>query len=116
MPRSNSTMIHKLQTALNTRFGVRILVNRSQWYSQKQDRPVTTYVVRQATYDEKSKRTKAVDLFKSTSQIQIVLYLRDLWYELNGWEVPTDNEEWERVKVGWKPSKGLQNGQYRKKA
>lgn len=98
---SNSTLIHKLQQALNGK-GERILYTTSQFYSEQQNRPVTIYHVKQATYDEIEDKTRNVELFKSTSQIQIVLFLRDLWYEVNGWEVPQDNETWNNVKKGAK--------------
>ena len=94
---SNTTNIHKLQSAIN-RKGYKILYSTSQFYSSKQDRPVTMYILKQAVEDEETKRTHSVELFKSTSQIQILLYLRDLWYEINGWELPTDNPMWEEIK------------------
>ena len=39
MPTSNTQMIYKLQFALNSR-GMKILCNRSQFYSDKQNRPI----------------------------------------------------------------------------
>ena len=74
------------------------MYSTSQFYSVKQDRPITTYQIRQAIVDEETKKSKSVELFKSTSQLQILLFLRDLWYEVNGWEVPTDNEMWNKAK------------------
>lgn len=99
MAQSNSVMIHKLQRAINDNFGQKILYNKTQFYSEQQDRPVTMYVLKQATWDSKRKRNRNIELFSTTSQIQVVLFLRDLWYELNGWEVPTDNEEWNKAKA-----------------
>ena len=90
-------MIHKLQQAINLHGG-KILYSTSQFYSDKQDRPVTMYQVRQAVYDEDSGKYKHIDLYKSTSQIQIVLFLRDLWFEMNGWEIPKDNQTWNDIK------------------
>lgn len=98
MPSSNSVMIKKLQTAINQRFGAKLLLNRTQWYSKDQDRPITTYIIRQAVWDESKQKYTNVELFKSTSEIQLVLFLRDMWYELNGWEVPKDNETWNEIK------------------
>lgn len=95
---SNTQMIKKLQTAINARFGARLLVNKTQWYSDKKNMPVTTWIVKKAVYDEKKGRNINIELFKSTSQIQIVLFLRDMWYELNGWEVPDDNKMWNEIK------------------
>ena len=95
---SNTTLIRKLQTALNTK-GMKILYSTSQFYSEEQNRPITMYVIKRAVYDEQRGRNTNVELFKSTSQIQIVLFLRDLWYEVNGKEIPTDNEKWNAVKA-----------------
>ena len=94
---SNTVNIHKLQTAINQK-GYKILYSTSQFFSLTQNRPVTVYQVRQALVDEEQGKTKSIELFKSTSQLQILLFLRDMWYEINGWEVPTDNEEWNEAK------------------
>ena len=102
MAQSNSTMIHKLQSAINDKFGQKLLYNKTQFYSERQDRPVTMYVLKKAVWDDNRKRNKYIELFSTTSQIQTVLFLRDLWYELNGWEVPTDNEEWNTAKANYK--------------
>jgi hypothetical protein len=81
-------MIYKLQRALNSK-GLRILSNRSQFYSEDQNRPVTIYKVSQSRPDGIKK--KHVELFSSASQIQIVLFLRNLWYVVNGKPVPKTN-------------------------
>ena len=91
MPSSNSVMIHKLQVALNSK-GCRIMLNRTQFYSEEQKRPVTIYKVSQAIYDEKSKRYKHEEIFSSASEIQEVLFLRNLWYKVQGKDVPPTNE------------------------
>ena len=98
MPVSNSTMIHKLQNAINQKFDDTILYNKQQWYSQDQKRPVTSYIIRKAVYDNDRGKYVNLELFKTCSQIQVVLFLRDYWYELNGWDVPHDNEMWEKAK------------------
>ena len=94
---SNSVMIRKLQTAINMR-GYKLLYGTSQFYSEQQDRPVTMYTIRQAFYDEEKGKNKSVELYKSTSQIQVVLFLRDFWYDINGMEIPKDNEQWNAIK------------------
>ena len=96
---SNSTMIHKLQRAINSR-GYKVLYSTTQFYSDQQDRPVTMYILKQAVYDEEKGKHVNVDLFKSTSQIQIVLFLRDMWYDINGMEIPKNNEIWNDIKKG----------------
>ena len=94
---SNTTLIRKLQTALNTK-GMKILYSTTQFYSEDQDRPVTMYIIKRAVYDVEKGKNINIELFKSTSQIQIVLFLRDMWYEVNGKEVPQGNEKWNEVK------------------
>ncbi len=97
MPNSNSVMIHKLQHAINDKGG-NLLYNTTQFYSERENRPVTIYIIKQAQWSEERQKMINVELFSSTSQIQIVLFLRDFWYKLNNWEVPTDNPVWERAK------------------
>lgn len=94
---SNSVMIHRLQRALNSK-GLKILYSTTQFYSEDQDRPVTMYIIKRAVYDEEKGKNMNIELFKSTSQIQIVLFLRDMWYEVNGMEIPQGNEKWNAVK------------------
>ena len=94
---SNSVMIKKLQNALNMR-GMRIMYTTTQFYSLNENRPITTYHVKQAVWDDAKEKFVNMELFKSTSQIQIVLFLRDLWYSINGKEVPQDNEAWNNIK------------------
>lgn len=98
MPASNNAMINKLQTAINTTFGARLLYNKTQFYSKDQERPITLYIIKKAYWDEEKKKTYGVELFTSTSQIQVVLYLRDYWFRCNGWELPTDNEKWNAIR------------------
>ena len=94
---SNTVMIHKLQQALNMK-GQKLLYSTSQFYSEQQQRPVTMYHIKQAVYDEATGKNKNMELFKSVSQIQVVLFLRDMWYEVNGWELPNDNPIWNSKK------------------
>lgn len=94
---SNTVMIHNLQKALNLK-GMRIMYSTSQFYSEQQDRPVTIYHIKQAVYDSDKQKFVNQELFNSTSQIQIVLFLRDLWYTINGKELPTDNEKWNAIR------------------
>lgn len=97
MPNSNSVMIHKLQHAINDKGG-NLLYNTTQFYSETANRPVTIYIIKQAQWSEERQKMINVELFSSTSQIQIVLFLRDFWYKINDWEVPTDNPIWEQAK------------------
>lgn len=75
------------------------MYSTTQFYSDKQDRPVTEYHIKQAVWDEEKGKYRNVEIFKSTAQIQILLYLRDMWYTVNGKEVPQDNEVWNAKKA-----------------
>lgn len=90
----------KIQNAINNKMtGAKLIINTQQWYSEDKNRPVTCYIVKQSTTEEGKKSYRQnIELFKTYSTIQLVLFLRDYWYELNGWEIPTDNEVWEGVK------------------
>lgn len=90
MPTSNSGMIHKLQVALNSK-GLKILCNRSQFYSDQQQRPVTMYKVARSVWDNDTQKYKHIELFSSASEIQVVLFMRNLWYLVNDRPIPPTN-------------------------
>lgn len=96
----------KLQNAINQRSGAKLLINTQQWYSEDKGRAVTSYVIKQSVTEPGDKPYRhSVELFRTYSQVQMVLWLRDYWYELNGWEVPTDNNTWEEAKRKYGGSK-----------
>ena len=98
MAKKFTPLIKKLQKAININFDKKVLVNKTQFYSDRSEKIIEMIVVKQAVWDEKKHKIVNVKLFESTSDIQIVLFLRDYWYKLNGWEIPTDNEYWEDIK------------------
>lgn len=85
----------KLQTACKQLFGVRLLIDQKQWYHKDKDTAITVYTLYQVTDTEKKSKQQ---LFQTYSQVQLVLFMRDLWYQLNDWEIPRDNEVWEEIK------------------
>lgn len=95
---NNLTMIKRLQGAINSKFDTKILVNTSQWYNVSRGCPMTAYTIRQQVNDPETGKNTKVTLFETYSKLQAVLYLRDYWYYLNGWEVPEDNEIWNNIK------------------
>lgn len=94
MAKKFTPTIKKLQRAINDKFDKHILVNSTQYFSEKSNRPMSMISIKQAQWDEIKGRYKNVELFSSPSDIQIVLWLRDYWYACNGWEVPEDNPQW----------------------
>ena len=74
---SCSITIHKLQTALNMH-GQRVLYSTTQFFSEDQNRPVTIYHIKMVNKTE-GKRTSAVEVFSSASQIRVVQFLAEVW-------------------------------------
>ena len=94
---SNLTMIKKLRAAINSK-GCKLLYSTYEFFSEEKNGPVTMYCIKQAVYNKKTGRNENIELFKSGSQIQIVLYLRDYWYKLNNIPLPTDNDKWNKIR------------------
>lgn len=90
--------IKKLQRAINAKVEDKILINKTQVYHQDTDIVTEIIHIKKVICDSTTKKNKYIELFYSTSDVQIILFLRDYWYELNGWEIPTDNEEWNKVR------------------
>lgn len=88
----------KLQLAINKTFDKKVLLCISQWYSDKKKITMNVYSIKEVTTDESGKK-KTVELFHTYSVVQLVLFLRDYWYELNGLEVPTDDKIWQENKA-----------------
>lgn len=95
---SNIKTIKKLQLAINMNCDFRILYTTNQFYSVSKQMPVTKYCLRKATLDYDTNRSESVEIFSTYSQLQVILYLRDLWYVYLDKELPTDNELWENIK------------------
>lgn len=109
---SNSDMMRRLQIALNSK-DMRILCNRSQFFSEVQNRPVTIYKISQSVWDPSTGKNKHVELFSSASQIQCVLFMRNLWMAINHKPIPTTNalkgaekfqEAWDEFEASTLPS------------
>ena len=95
---SNIRTIKALQMAINHNCPFKILYQTSQFYSETQNRPVQKYILRKGTFNPDTNRYDAEEIFSTYSQLQVILYLRDLWYTYLGKELPTDNELWENIK------------------
>ena len=95
---SNIRTIKALQMAINNTCPFKILYTTNQFYSVKQKRPVTKYCLRKSVPDEFTGHNISEEIFSTYSQLQVILYLRDLWYVYNDIELPTDNEMWNEIK------------------
>lgn len=90
--------IKKLQNAINGTGKIHITINKTQYYVDQDNKIAEIIIVKQAHVNPTSGKTNYEEIFSSGSDVAIVLFLRDMWYELNGWEVPTDNEQWNETK------------------
>lgn len=98
---SYAQVAKKLQSAINQRTGdgAKLVINTQQWYSPDKGRTITSYIIKQSvTVDKDKPYRQNIELFRTYSQVQMVLWLRDYWYELNNWEIPHDNKTWEALK------------------
>ena len=104
-------LYHKIcmfQKAINSTFPEeRILLCTNQFFSEQQNRAVTMNVVKKVNVDSNGKKTTK-ELYSSVSQIRILMFLKDYWYQLNGWELDTSNPEWEKAKEEYKQKRGVE--------
>lgn len=89
--------IQKLILAIQYRHGRRITYHTQQFVG-REGNVHTLYMLKEATYDDSKGKYINHDVFKSASTIQIALFLRDMYYQLEGQELPTDNEIWNKIR------------------
>ena len=86
----------KLVQALNSR-GYHLTFSTKQFIG-REGQPHNMYSISKATWDESKWRYRHDELYSTTSMVRVVLFLRDMWYEENGWELPTDQEKWNEIR------------------
>ena len=63
MAKQFGPQIKKLQRAINEKFGEKLLINKTQFYSKDSDRPLEVLVIKQAVWNEEKQRFKYTELF-----------------------------------------------------
>lgn len=86
----------KLVQALNSK-GRKITLSTKQFIG-KEGQPHNMYSISEATWNEDKRKYSHEELYSTTSMIRVTLFLRDLWFELNGWELPDDQELWNDIR------------------
>lgn len=86
----------KLIAALGTK-GVKLTLNTKQFIG-KEGQTHDVYSINRAEWDEEKGKYMHYELYKAVSPVRIVLFLRDMWYKENGWELPTDQELWNQLR------------------
>jgi hypothetical protein len=88
--------VKKLILALSTK-GYKLTYNVKQFMGVEGE-PHNYYSICQAVWDDDKHKYLNQELYSSTSMVRIVLFLRDMWYEVNGQELPTDQEKWNDIR------------------
>jgi len=88
--------IGKLIKALNMK-GYMLMYNKKQFMGVE-GQPHNLYVITQAKWEPLKNRYGQVEVYKSTSTVRVVLFLRDLWFLECGKELPTDNQMWNEIR------------------
>ena len=87
----------KLIQALGTK-NIRLTMGTKQFIG-RDGRPRNLFVISEAVWNDERGRYTNVELYSTSSAVRIVLYLRDMWYKVNGWELPTDQEKWNKIRA-----------------
>lgn len=88
--------ISKLISALNNR-GYMLMYEKGQFMGIE-GKPHNLYTIQQAKWDPQRNKYGKIAVYKSTSTVRIVLFLRDVWYLETGQDLPTDNEMWNEIR------------------
>lgn len=86
----------KIMQALNTR-DYKLTFNIKQFLG-KDNKNVSVYSINQAHWDDELGKYRHTELYSSASMVRITLFLRDMWYKENGWELPTDQPLWNDIR------------------
>ena len=90
----------KLLKALRTK-DLRYTMSTKQFFG-KEGEPHNYYTISKAEWDEEKCKYAHYEVYSTTSMVRIVLFLRDLWYKANDWELPTDQPLWNSIRAGFK--------------
>lgn len=109
MSANQSRLIRRLQKACNVKFDAHLCYNVTQWYSDIHKREINRYILTRDYTNEAGKHAKE-ELFATYSLLQMLFFIRDYWYMLNGIELPTDNEIWNEKRKGTILANGTTEG------
>ncbi len=93
----------KLISALGTK-GIKLTLSTKSFIG-REGNSHDMFSISRAVWDDEKDRYVHTELYKSISPVRIVLFLRDMWYEENGWELPQDQELWNQLRADIKKEK-----------
>ena len=83
----------KLIRALESR-GI-LISTETRSFMGRENTLVKLHVLKCITQNMETGEWEYEEMFKSSSIMFCMLYLRDMWYVLNGWELPTGDPKWD---------------------
>ena len=89
--------IYKLRQAINSK-GHRLLFTSTEFFSEEKGRPIAIYHIKDSIKNVETGKYESKELFASPSHLQIIFFLRDYLFTLDGKELPTDNEYWNTIR------------------
>lgn len=87
----------KLITAINSR-GAHYTLSTRQ-FIDREGKPRNLFSIAVSTWDAERNKWIGKEVYATSSAVRITLYLRDVWYRLNGWELPMDQEKWNTIRA-----------------
>lgn len=93
----------KLIAALGTK-DIKITLSTKQFIG-KEGNSHDFYSINEAVWDAAKGKYMHYELYSSVSQVRIVLFLRDMWYEANGWDLPMDQPLWNSIRADLRSGK-----------
>jgi hypothetical protein len=97
MAQSFTAKVNKLILAIKEKHAVKLLFSTKQFYKPDGNK-MTYYTLSEAVWDPDNGKYVNMTVFSAGSIIQIVLFLRDFYYSLEGKEIPTNLAWWEEIK------------------
>lgn len=98
MAYQQTKIIYKLRQAIESK-GYTLLFTSTEFYSKEKQRPIAIYHIKESYYNPKTDKYDSKEIFASPSHIQIVFFLRDYLFAIEGKELPTDNEMWNTIRA-----------------
>lgn len=86
----------KLIQALNSR-GYNLTFSTKQFMG-REGQPHNMYSISRAIWNDERHKYSHEEIYSTTSMVRVALFLRDMWYDENDWELPTDQEEWNKIR------------------
>lgn len=100
------TMSKKLLKAISVKYDKYLTLSTKQFMGVEKQ-PHSYYILSEAVYNTETGKYYNKEIYSTTSMIRITMYLRDIYYVLEGRELPMDQEKWNEIR-----EELIQDGKY----